>query len=580
MATSPSEPRRCLCAKTSAAAGLRPPFRRVLIANRGEIAVRIIRACRDLGIETVAVYSDADAERRPRPDGRRRGPPRTAGRRPRATCGSTRSSRPRGRPAPRRSIRATGSSRSGPRSRARPRTRASCSSGRRPRRSRRSATSSTRGGSRRGSACRPCPGRWSPAPVDRPDQVAAIVETARDIGFPLLVKAAAGGGGRGMRRVAREADLPAALASGSAEALSAFGDGSVYLEREVLPARHVEVQLLADATRARRRAGRARLLAPAPPPEARRGGAGAGPRRVAAPRAARRWRCGSARRPGCATPRPASSCSTPTARSGSSRSTRGSRSSTASRSSCPASTSSASSCGSRRACRSATTSSPRPRAPRRRTATRSRSASRRRIRRARSPRRRAGSRRWVMPSGPGVRVDTHIEAGDRVPPEYDNLIAKLLVDAADRDARHRPARGAPSTRPRSAASRRRCRSIAPWRGATRSAPRTLSTGWVGAHWDGDAARARCGATRVARRGPRRRASRGARRRRRPSGAGSPAATPARRTATMPGGWRASGRHPRSTGGRDDRRPARRPGATRRRPDGPRSSSPRRPSRSA
>ncbi len=91
------------------------------------------------------------------------------------------------------------------------------------------------------------PGTLEPAPVDRADQVESIVETARDIGFPLLVKAAAGGGGRGMRRVERAEDLPAALASGSAEALSAFGDGSVYLEREILPARHVEVQLLADA---------------------------------------------------------------------------------------------------------------------------------------------------------------------------------------------------------------------------------------------------------------------------------------------------------------------------------------------
>ena len=91
------------------------------------------------------------------------------------------------------------------------------------------------------------PGTLEPAPVDRADDAAPIVETATRIGFPLLVKAAAGGGGRGMRRVARPEDLPAALADGSAEALAAFGDGSVYLEREIVPARHVEVQLLADA---------------------------------------------------------------------------------------------------------------------------------------------------------------------------------------------------------------------------------------------------------------------------------------------------------------------------------------------
>ncbi len=69
-----------------------------------------------------------------------------------------------------------------------------------------------------------------------------------DIGFPILVKAAAGGGGRGMRRVEGPDDLPAALAAGSAEAASAFGDGSVYLERVIEPARHVEVQLLGDST--------------------------------------------------------------------------------------------------------------------------------------------------------------------------------------------------------------------------------------------------------------------------------------------------------------------------------------------
>ena len=94
----------------------------------------------------------------------------------------------------------------------------------------------------------PVPGTLDPAPVGRADEAAGIVEEAERIGFPILVKAAAGGGGRGMRRVTDARDLPAALAAASAEALSAFGDGSVYLEREIRPARHIEVQLLGDAT--------------------------------------------------------------------------------------------------------------------------------------------------------------------------------------------------------------------------------------------------------------------------------------------------------------------------------------------
>jgi acetyl-CoA carboxylase biotin carboxylase subunit len=84
--------------------------------------------------------------------------------------------------------------------------------------------------------------------ADRPDALPAILAEAERIGFPLLVKAAAGGGGRGMRRVATVSELPAALAAGSAEAASAFGDGSVFLEREVRHARHIEVQLLGDAS--------------------------------------------------------------------------------------------------------------------------------------------------------------------------------------------------------------------------------------------------------------------------------------------------------------------------------------------
>ncbi len=75
----------------------------------------------------------------------------------------------------------------------------------------------------------------------------AIVAAAAGVGFPLLVKAAAGGGGRGMRRVDRADDLPAALASARAEASAAFGDGTLLLERLVDGARHVEVQVFGDA---------------------------------------------------------------------------------------------------------------------------------------------------------------------------------------------------------------------------------------------------------------------------------------------------------------------------------------------
>jgi acetyl/propionyl-CoA carboxylase alpha subunit len=91
------------------------------------------------------------------------------------------------------------------------------------------------------------PGTLDPANAERADEIAAILADAADVGFPLFVKAAAGGGGRGMRRVMTREELPAALAAGSAEALAAFGDGAVYLEREVRPARHIEVQLLGDA---------------------------------------------------------------------------------------------------------------------------------------------------------------------------------------------------------------------------------------------------------------------------------------------------------------------------------------------
>jgi acetyl-CoA carboxylase biotin carboxylase subunit len=71
-------------------------------------------------------------------------------------------------------------------------------------------------------------------------------EVAKDVGFPLLVKAAAGGGGRGMRLARTPDDLEESLNAAQQEALAAFGDGSVYLERYLETPRHIEVQVIAD----------------------------------------------------------------------------------------------------------------------------------------------------------------------------------------------------------------------------------------------------------------------------------------------------------------------------------------------
>src|SRR4029079_13483567 len=70
---------------------------------------------------------------------------------------------------------------------------------------------------------------------------------ARDIGYPVMLKAAAGGGGRGMRAVQSAAELSAAFARCRSEAQAAFGDGAVFLEKIVPRPRHIEVQILADS---------------------------------------------------------------------------------------------------------------------------------------------------------------------------------------------------------------------------------------------------------------------------------------------------------------------------------------------
>jgi acetyl/propionyl-CoA carboxylase alpha subunit len=240
MATSPSE----IDGVTSVFAQGRP-FDRVLIANRGEIALRIIRACHELGMEAIAVYSDADAQAqhvRAADRAVRIGPPPATESYLRAdiiveaalATGAQAVHPGYGFLAERASFAAAvedaGMAFVGPDHQAIAALGDKLAA-------RRTATEAN---------VPVVPGTLEPAPVDRPDQVASIIAAAEQVGFPLLVKAAAGGGGRGMRRVVSAQELPAALVSGSREAASAFGDGSVYLEREILPARHIEVQLLGD----------------------------------------------------------------------------------------------------------------------------------------------------------------------------------------------------------------------------------------------------------------------------------------------------------------------------------------------
>ena len=72
------------------------------------------------------------------------------------------------------------------------------------------------------------------------------LEVAEKIGYPVMLKASAGGGGKGIRKVEKSEDLVAAFESASSEAKAAFGNGAMYMERVIYPARHIEVQILAD----------------------------------------------------------------------------------------------------------------------------------------------------------------------------------------------------------------------------------------------------------------------------------------------------------------------------------------------
>ncbi len=83
----------------------------------------------------------------------------------------------------------------------------------------------------------------SPEPIESAEEA---IELAKEIGFPLIIKAAAGGGGRGMRIVREEGELATNLELAQTEALNAFKNGSVYIERYIERPRHIEIQVLAD----------------------------------------------------------------------------------------------------------------------------------------------------------------------------------------------------------------------------------------------------------------------------------------------------------------------------------------------
>ena len=218
-------------------------MRKILVANRGEIAVRIMRACREMGIATVAVYSECDREAyhvRYADEAHPIGPSPSRESYLRidtlievAKAAGAEAVHPGyGFLAENASFSAAcrdnGIVFIGP-----------------------SPEAITLMGSKtaaRQAAIRAgvpvVPGTERALGDDVPlDEVARIAD---EIGYPVLIKAVAGGGGKGMRIASMPADLPSAVRAARSEALSAFGDSNIYLERRLQRPRHIEIQLLAD----------------------------------------------------------------------------------------------------------------------------------------------------------------------------------------------------------------------------------------------------------------------------------------------------------------------------------------------
>lgn len=215
-------------------------FRRILIANRGEIAVRVIRACREMGIESVAVYSDADA-RAPHvalaSHAVRIGPPPPAD--------SYLSI-----PALLTAARETGAEAVHPGYgflSENPRFAAACVDagvafiGPPP-----SALTLMGSKVRARALARTAGAPVVPGEIPTDQSEQAVAAAARRVGFPVLIKASEGGGGIGLRAVHDESALLESIAQARRVATSAFGDGTLYVERLVQEPRHVEIQVLAD----------------------------------------------------------------------------------------------------------------------------------------------------------------------------------------------------------------------------------------------------------------------------------------------------------------------------------------------
>ena len=104
----------------------------------------------------------------------------------------------------------------------------------------------------------------SPGPLT---SVSQAKQLAAEIGYPILIKAASGGGGRGMKVVPSEDQLESLMSQAASEARSAFGDDTVYMEKYLDDPRHIEFQVFGDGRGGAISHRRARLLTPAPPPE-------------------------------------------------------------------------------------------------------------------------------------------------------------------------------------------------------------------------------------------------------------------------------------------------------------------------